>query len=70
LDFKQISDDIDWVRSDFYPRTKSHFNVFVAGTGRAKDLDSVGIDLAIMAKMNHTILSYGTFSFWYSFCKG
>ena len=55
--------------STFYPRTKSHFNVFVAGTGRTKDLDSVGIDLAIMAKMNHTILSYGTFSFRYSFSK-
>ena len=31
----------------------------------------LGIDLAMLSKCNHTILSYGTFSFWAGFlCKG
>jgi len=61
----QISDDILWVETFFYPRVKNQFNVFLIGSGKPMDPHAIGVDLAIMSRMNHTILSYGTFSFWY-----
>ena len=30
----------------------------------------LGLDLALLAKCNHSILSYGTFSFWSGFLAG
>ena len=30
----------------------------------------IGTDLAILSRCNHTILSYGTFSFWAGFLSG
>ena len=32
--------------------------------------ESAGTDLALMARCNHTVLSYGTFSFWSGFLAG
>jgi hypothetical protein len=55
---------VHWLSYVFFPRVKDKFNVFVAGTGDPEDPHSIGVDLAIMSRMNHTILSYGTFSFW------
>ena len=60
----KVSDDVHWLSYVFFPRVKDKFNVFVAGTGDPEDPHSIGVDLAIMSRMNHTILSYGTFSFW------
>jgi hypothetical protein len=31
---------------------------------------AVGVDLATLSQCNHTILSYGTFSFWAGFLSG
>ena len=63
----QVSDDMHWVRNVFYPRTKHQFNVFLAGTGDPESRHAIGVDLALMARSNHTILSYGTYSFWYAY---
>ena len=65
--FLITSDDVQWVKSRILPRAK---NAYLVGSGNIFNMDSIGNDLAIMARCNHTILSYGTFSFWSGFLAG
>ncbi len=52
------------------PRFKRSFNAYLIGSGHVNNRKSVGLDLAIMARCNYTILSYGTFSFFSGFLSG
>ena len=65
LSFK-LGDDPSWASSHLLPRSGSLFATLHASpsTGDPSDPGSVGADLALLAACNHTILSYGTFSFW------
>ncbi|KAF4527196.1 hypothetical protein B566_EDAN006123 [Ephemera danica] len=52
--FLVLSDDVEWCRENL-----NASDVFLPGTGNSS---SPGLDLAILASCNHTILAYGTFS--------
>ncbi len=67
--FAFVSDDPDWGRRNLAPRVKQG-DLHFAGDGVPDDADSVGHDLALLSLCNHTILSYGTFSFWGGFLAG
>ena len=67
--FLAVSDDLEWVRRELGGRR----NLVLAGThgkGEQGELDSVGVDLAILAACNHTIISQGLFGTWGAFLAG
>ena len=103
--FLLVSDDMRWVKKRIFERTKSKYDIFLAGNGHGDELFEVGkylnsfqiisiskyrnyqndqkvslryirtlcllgMDMAMMSMCNHTILSYGTFSFWSGFLAG
>lgn len=67
--FVIVSDDWQWVKSNLIPRVK-RFNAYLGGTGVTNYTDDLATDLGILARCNHTVLSYGTFSFWGGFLSG
>ena len=68
--FLIVTDDPVLVHKTMMPRFKKSYNAYLTGSGHVNNRISVGLDLAIMAQCNYTILSYGTFSFWSGFLSG
>lgn len=67
--FVVITDDQDWADVNVVKKAKG-LNIYLVGTGNKDYIEAAGIDLAIIANCNHTILSYGTYSFWAGFMAG
>lgn len=67
--FLLVTDDRGWVESHLLPRA-SGFRARLAGTGDPGSAEYAAVDLAILSRCNHTILSYGTYSFWAGFLSG
>ncbi|XP_059088423.1 uncharacterized protein LOC131884607 isoform X1 [Tigriopus californicus] len=67
--FIYISDDLQWGKTHLRPRTKAG-DLYFGGQGSPHESHSIGFDLALMSLCNHTILSYGTFSYWVGFMAG
>lgn len=66
--FLFISDDMDWGRKNIKDK---HNDLFFVGEGRSDDDFYIGVDLALMAKANNTIITRGTFGMWgASLCPG
>jgi len=66
--FIYVSDDMDWGRGKLKKRTKTN-DLYLAGSLQNKELAktpivSAAYDLALLSACNHTITSYGTYSFW------
>ncbi len=66
--FLFVSDDMAWGREKLSLRNKERDLHFVGASGN--DETAVGMDLALLAYCNHTIQSYGTFSFFAGFFAG
>jgi len=58
--FVVVTDDIEWAKENIVGE-----DIFYSGEDDHED--GVGIDLAIMANCNHTIMTYGTFGMWGAF---
>ena len=58
--FVVVTDDMKWARENIVGE-----DIFYSGEEDSED--AVGIDLAIMANCNHTIMTYGTFGMWGAF---
>eukprot|EP00096_Caligus_rogercresseyi_P011721 TRINITY_DN4705_c0_g1_i1.p1 TRINITY_DN4705_c0_g1~~TRINITY_DN4705_c0_g1_i1.p1 ORF type:complete len:392 (+),score=79.24 TRINITY_DN4705_c0_g1_i1:77-1252(+) len=67
--FMVVSDEMKWVEDNLLPRRGSAF-IYPAGHGHVNCRTSVALDLALLAACHHTILSYGTFSFWGGWLSG
>ena len=67
--FVLVGDNLDWGRKNILERAP-RAPIFALGDGRVDDAGAVGRDLALLAACNHTVLSYGTFSFWAGFLAG
>ena len=72
--FVFVSDDLQWARQKLIPRIKTK-DFYLAGflqnsTFASDPRLAAGLDLALLAACNHTILSYGTFTFWAGFLSG
>lgn len=67
--FVILTDDVKWVKSQLLPRLKNS-DVYLLSDGDYSARNSVALDLATLSICNHTILSYGTFSFWGGFLSG
>ncbi len=67
--FVIVTDDHKWVQDNIVPKAeRTSVPVFVVGQdGSPNDEFAIGTDLATLAACNHTVLSYGTFSFWSGF---
>ena len=70
LIFVVTSDDMKWVSDNLMPRVKSVKVYPVPSSKLDGEISSAATDLAVLASCNHTILSYGTFSFWSGFLAG
>ena len=66
--FFVISDDIEWCKLNL--GTRKAKNVIFASDPSRSTNDGIGHDLALMTKMNHTILSRGSFSYWSTYFAG
>lgn len=73
-----VSDDMEWGRKELLPRVKTG-DMYLAGDLTQEPtsnnqaiamLESAGRDLSLLAACNHTILSYGTYTFWAGFLAG
>eukprot|EP00095_Tigriopus_kingsejongensis_P007018 maker-scaffold232_size243569-snap-gene-1.20 protein:Tk07018 transcript:maker-scaffold232_size243569-snap-gene-1.20-mRNA-1 annotation:"galactoside 2-alpha-l-fucosyltransferase 1" len=64
--FILVSDDMLWVEQNIKQRAP-RMPTFLVGDGDPNDPESIGNDMAVLYSCNHTIGSYGTFSFWASF---
>ncbi|XP_040565973.1 uncharacterized protein [Lepeophtheirus salmonis] len=64
-----VSDEMNWVYDNLMPRKGSAF-LYPAGHGHVNCRTAISIDLALMAACDHSILSYGTFSFWSGWLAG
>ena len=40
--FLLVSDDMHWVRKRIFERTKSQYNIFLAGNGHGEEIHEVG----------------------------
>jgi hypothetical protein len=60
---------MEWGRLNILARAGSA-PVYPVGNGLIADVEGVGVDFATLVQCNHTILSYGTFSFWSGFLSG
>ena len=69
LVFLFISDEVDWGYRKLAPRVKEA-DLFFVSKSEPMEASSVGHDLAIMARCNHSIISHGTFSYWAGFLAG
>eukprot|EP00090_Calanus_glacialis_P012604 TRINITY_DN21200_c0_g1_i1.p1 TRINITY_DN21200_c0_g1~~TRINITY_DN21200_c0_g1_i1.p1 ORF type:complete len:445 (+),score=115.38 TRINITY_DN21200_c0_g1_i1:200-1336(+) len=72
--FVYVSDDIKWGREKLKKRVKSK-DFYIAGSLQNQELAAnpmlaAGLDLAVLSACNHTITSYGTYSFWAGFLAG
>lgn len=67
--FVLVSDDHQWVKDNILPRVKD-FNAIIAGNGDFQTIWGAAYDLALMSRCNHTILSFGSYSFWAGFLAG
>lgn len=64
--FVMVSDDMDWVKINIMKRIPKG-PLFIGGRGIPDEDDEIGIDFAVLSQCNHSITSYGTFSYWSSF---
>ena len=64
--FLWVSDDMEWGEANF--RTMK--DIFFVGSGDNSDDESIGYDLAILARSNHSIVTRGTFSMWSALLAG
>ena len=72
--FIYVSDDMDWGREKIKKRLKSK-DFYLAGSLLDPQLASLpklsaAYDLSLLTLCNHTITSYGTYSFWAGFLAG
>ena len=72
--FVYVSDDLAWAREKLKTRIKSK-DFYLAGALQdqqmaANPVLATGVDLALLSACNHTITSYGTYSFWAGFLGG
>lgn len=72
--FVYVSDDISWGREKIKKRVKTK-DFYIAGSLQDEKMAqnpglAAGIDLALLSACNHTITSYGTYSFWAGFLAG
>ena len=72
--FVYVSDDISWGREKLQKRVRDK-DLYIAGSLQDEEMASnpwlaAGIDLALLSACNHTITSYGTYSFWAGFLAG
>ena len=58
--FLWVSDDMEWGEANF----KNKKDIFFVGSGDTADDESIGYDLSLLARSNHTIVTRGTFSMW------
>ena len=61
--FLWVSDDMNWAKTNFGGK-KRYEDVYFVGIGDNSDDESIGYDLALLARSNHTIVSRGSFSMW------
>lgn len=75
--FLYVSDDMDWGKRRLLPRVRSG-DLYLVGALSEQPLyvddedgdQAAGQDLALLSHCNHTILSYGTFSYWAGLLAG
>ena len=72
--FLFVSDDMAWGKEKVVGRVKTK-DFFISGSLQylgmvAGPALAAGIDLALLSACNHTITSYGTYSFWAGFLAG
>ena len=67
--FLWVSDDMEWAKISFKNR-KLYSDLFFVGSGDGDDDESIGYDLALLARSNHTIVSRGSFSMWAALLAG
>ena len=72
--FVYVSDDMDWGKQKIKKRLKTK-DFYLAGSLIDPQLASVpklaaAYDLSLLSLCNHTITSYGTYSFWAGFLAG
>ena len=72
--FVYVSDDIPWGKEKLKKRIKSK-DFYIAGYLQDQQMASnpviaAGLDLALLSACNHSITSYGTYSFWAGFLAG
>ena len=72
--FVYVSDDMDWGKQKIKTRLKTK-DFYLAGSLIDPQLASVpklaaAYDLSLLSLCNHTITSYGTYSFWAGFLAG
>ena len=65
--FLMVSDDMKWAKKHIKDK---HNDLFFVGMGDTDDVFSIGVDLAIMAHGNGTIITRGTYSMWGSILSG
>ena len=62
------TDDPSWCRTHLLPRAGRYRTVHIVSADDDNDIAfEAGVDLAAMSLCRHTILSYGTYSFWAGF---
>ncbi|XP_023345764.1 uncharacterized protein LOC111714792 [Eurytemora carolleeae] len=72
--FIYVSDDMTWAKENILPRIRTE-DLYLAGSLvnpdlRDKPYFSATLDLALLAACNHTIVTYGTYTFWAGFLSG
>ena len=72
--FVYVSDDMDWGRRKLKSRLKTN-DFYLAGSLQDSRLSATpglaaAYDLSLLSLCNHTITSYGTYSFWAGFLGG
>ena len=70
--FVLCSDDPGWTKANVINRAEAKMRerFHLVTDVNADPAESTGFDLATLAACNHTILSWGTFSFWAGFFAG
>ena len=66
--FLYVSDDMKWGTKNL--EDGDDYDLYLVGDGDPKSLVSVGYDLAVCARCNHTIITNGMFSKWAAVLSG
>ena len=62
--FIVVSDDLDWCKDNLEEEENLSY------TNNTDSVEGTGMDLALLAACNHTVVSHGTFGFWGSVLSG